>query len=61
MASEPTAISAEPLDKLLSDLVDAKLEKRQPDIERLEREIGKRQARGEGAPDASPPAEHADV
>lgn len=47
MTSEIKALSQEPLDKLLDDLVTARLEKRQADIERLEQEICKRQARGE--------------
>lgn len=47
MTSEIKALSQEPLDKLLDDLVTARLEKRQADIERLEQEICKRQACGE--------------
>ena len=47
MTSEIQALSQEPLNKLLDDLVTARLEKRQADIERLEQEICKRQACGE--------------
>jgi hypothetical protein len=53
MTPEPNTITSEPLNKLLDDLVDARLERRQGDIERLEREICQRQARGEGL--ATPP------
>jgi len=45
-----------PLNTLLSELTDAKLEKREADIERLEREIAKRQAQGEQR-EPSPEAE----
>jgi hypothetical protein len=44
MTSETDTLSRESLDKLLDDLVTAKLEQRHEDIERLEREICKRQA-----------------
>lgn len=45
-----------PLEQLLSELTDAKLEKREADIARLQEEIERRQARGEPAPaPASPP------
>jgi len=44
MTVETDTLARESLDKLLDDLVTAKLEKRQEDIERLEREICKRQA-----------------
>ena len=47
MTPEIQALSKEPLNKLLDDLVTARLEKRQADIERLEQEICKRQACGE--------------
>jgi hypothetical protein len=58
MAPDPNTSNREPLNKLLNDLVDAKLEQRQADIERLEREIGQRQARGEGPNDW--PSDHCD-
>jgi hypothetical protein len=44
MTSEADTLSREPLDKLLDDLVTAKLEQRHADIERLQLEICKRQA-----------------
>jgi len=47
MTSESNAGPDTPLNRLLSELTDAKLEKREADIERLEQEIAKRQAQGE--------------
>jgi len=47
MTSESNAGPDTPLNTLLSQLTDAKLEKREADIERLEQEIAKRQAQGE--------------
>ena len=47
MTSESSAGPDTPLNTLLSELTDAKLEKRDADIERLEQEIAKRQAQGE--------------
>ena len=47
MTSESNAGPDTPLNTLLSELTNAKLEKREADIERLEQEIAKRQARGE--------------
>ena len=44
MTAETDTLSKEPLDKLLDDLVTARLEKRQADIGQLEEEICKRQA-----------------
>lgn len=43
-------VNTAPLEQLLNALVDAKLEKREADIARLEDEIGKRQAAGETVP-----------
>lgn len=42
--------AALPLEQLLSDLTDAKFEKREDDIARLQEEVGKRQAAGETVP-----------
>jgi hypothetical protein len=47
MTSESNAGPDTPLNTLLSELTDAKLEKRDADIERLQQEIAKRQAKGE--------------
>ena len=47
MTSESNAGPDTPLNKLLAELTNAKLEKREVDIERLEQEIAKRQAQGE--------------
>ena len=47
MTSESNAGPDTPLNTLLSELTNAKLEKREADIERLEQEIARRQARGE--------------
>lgn len=56
MSTELTNKAAEiPLEQLLSDLVDAKLEKREADINRLQDEISRRQARGEPAPPPTQP------
>jgi hypothetical protein len=49
MASE-SELSQAPLEQLLAELTDAKLEKREADIERIQKEIGRRQARGEQRP-----------
>jgi len=46
-----------PLEQLLQELTDAKLEKREDDIARLQKEVGKRQATGETVP--APPADDA--
>ena len=50
-----------PLEELLNKLTDAKLEKREDDIARLQAEIGKRQAAGETVParDSEEPAKKA--
>jgi len=55
MTSETDSLSREPLDKLLDDLVTAKLEGRHADIERLEQEICKRQT-GDGRSQNRPAA-----
>ncbi len=54
MANELTNHADKPLDQLLAELTDAKLEKREGDIEQLHEEIGKRQARGERPPEPRP-------
>ena len=54
MANESTTHADKPLDQLLEELTDAKLEKRTEDIDRLHEEIGKHQARGEQAPEPRP-------
>jgi len=54
MATELTNHADKPLDQLLSELTDAKLEKREGDIARLQQEIGKRQAQGEQPPEPRP-------
>ena len=50
MATETTTHENKPLCQLLEELTDAKLERREGDIARLQEEIGKHQARGETAP-----------
>jgi hypothetical protein len=50
MATELTNLADKPLAQLLAELTDAKLEKREEDIARLQQEIGKHQARGEAPP-----------
>jgi hypothetical protein len=56
MTSESNAGPDTPLNTLLAELTDAKLEKREADIERLQQEIAKRQAQGE-QPEPTPEAE----
>ncbi len=50
MESNKTVNIDAPLEQLLHELADAKLEKREDDIARLQDEIGKRQAAGETVP-----------
>jgi len=61
MSDKTLNIDGASLGRLLSDLTDAKLEKRDDDIARLQDEIGKRQAAGETVParDVSDPAKKA--
>lgn len=54
MATNDTPTDNVPLEQLLSDLTDAKLEKREADISRLQEEVGKRQAAGETVPARDP-------
>ena len=54
MANELTNHTDKPLDQLLAELTDAKLEKREEDIEQLQEEISQRQARGERPPELRP-------
>lgn len=54
MATEPTNLADKPLEQLLEELTDARLEKREADIARLQDEICKHQARGERPCEAPP-------
>jgi len=57
MTSESNTGNDTPLDTLLSELTNAKLEKREADIERLQQEIAKRQAQGGEEREPTPEAE----
>ncbi len=50
MSSRTINTDTAPLQELLTVLADAKLEKREDDVARLQDEIGKRQAAGETVP-----------
>ena len=55
MTSEQPTQSQASLEQLLEELTDAKLEKREADIQRLQQEIGRRQSRGDAGPQREPP------
>ncbi len=52
MNTNESSMTDAPLEQLLRDLTDAKLEKREDDIARLQTEVGRRQAAGETLPPA---------